>query len=109
MLFDAQLPQGDGSYRAFRYAWSATPLTRPAAVARKVDRSRISVFVSWNGATDVSRWQVLATGSRRVLATVRKSGFETQATIPGRAASVTVRALSRQGRVLASSMPAAVS
>jgi hypothetical protein len=109
LLFDAQLPQDDGSYRAFRYAWSAMPRTRPAVVAHIVDPSHLSVFMSWNGATDVSRWQVLATGSRKVLETVRRNGFETQAVIGRPVASVTVRALSPAGRVLATSMPATVS
>ena len=109
MLFDAQLPPDDGSYRAFRSVWSATPLTRPAAVARRIDPSHVTVFISWNGATDVSSWQVLATGSSKVLASVRRSGFETQVGIPGSPATVTVRALSPVGRVLATSLPAAVS
>jgi hypothetical protein len=109
LLFDAQLPQDDGSYRTLRYAWRAAPRTRPAVVAHLIDRSRITVYISWNGATDVSRWQVLANRSRKVLATVRKGGFETAAGLRGSASTVTVRALSATGRVLATSMPAAVS
>ncbi len=32
--FDAHLPTDDGSYREFTFPWSATPTTRPKAVAK---------------------------------------------------------------------------
>jgi hypothetical protein len=96
MVFDAQLPQDDGSYRVYRFPWKATPRTRPDAVVNAG-----AVYVSWNGATEVARWQVLAGGS--VVASARKSGFETRIPVSGGAGSLTVRALDAHGRVLESS------
>src|SRR5262249_17784090 len=61
-LFDAPLPTGWESYRAFRQDWSATPATPPAfALARS--GSHATVYASWNGATAVASWRVLAGSS----------------------------------------------
>ena len=59
LLFDARLPDDDGSYRVFRFPWSATPTTRPAVAARRTAPGSVAVYASWNGATTVRRWQVL--------------------------------------------------
>ena len=99
LLFDATLPQDDGSYRAYRFPWKATPRTRPDVVVQNG-----AVYMSWNGATDVARWQVLAGGS--VVASARRTGFETRIALPSSASTVTVRALNAKGHVLATSGPA---
>jgi hypothetical protein len=96
VVFDARLPIDDGTYRAYRFPWHATPATKPVAVVRAG-----AVYVSWNGATDVARWQVLAAGS--VVATAPRSGFETRIALTGGAD--TVRALDAKGRVLATVAP----
>jgi Arylsulfotransferase (ASST) len=96
LVYDAQLPQDDGSYRAYRFPWKATPGTRPDAVL-----SGGAVYASWNGATEVVRWQVLAGSS--VVASARKSGFETRIPVSSAAGSFTVRALDARGHVLGSS------
>ena len=101
LLFDAALPVDDGSYRVFSYPWSATPPTRPAAVGKRVSSTRVTIWVSWNGASTVARWQVAA-GGRAVAA---DSAFETRITVNSRAHTFTVRALSANGRVLARSNP----
>jgi hypothetical protein len=106
LLFDAQLPTDDGSYREYRFPWSATPRTRPVAVARRSSPGRVSVYVSWNGASTVASWQVLAGSSAASLspvATVRRRDFETRIDIDTSAGVVKVRALSSSGRVLSSS------
>ncbi len=89
------------SYRAFKDEWVGRPADRPRAVVREG-----RLYVSWNGATDVARWRVLAGGKR--VAEFSKSGFETSETIPSRARSVVVQALDASGRVLGSSGPARV-
>jgi hypothetical protein len=96
MLFDAQLPQDDGSYRVYRFPWKAAPRTKPDAVL-----SGGAVYVSWNGATEVARWRVLAGGS--VVASGRKTGFETRIAVSGSAGGLTVQALDARGHVLGSS------
>ncbi|MES1247417.1 MAG: arylsulfotransferase family protein [Actinomycetota bacterium] len=70
IVFDAALPRGGQSYRAFRSAWNGRP-TRPPDVAAQNG----SVHVSWNGATGVASWQLVEDG--RATQTVARTGFET--------------------------------
>ena len=63
------------------------------------------VYASWNGATGVARWQVLAgdvVHSLRSVASKHRNGFETAITAR-RTRFVAVRALSGAGKVLATS------
>ena len=109
LVFDATLPTDDGSYREYRFPWSATPRTRPSAAARHRSGGRVSVYASWNGATTVARWQVLAgahLGSLSPVAAVPVAGFETRITIRSSARLFVVRALDARGRVLATSRAA---
>ena len=106
LVYDASLPQDDGSYRVYRFPWQASPTTRPDLAAKRTSTSNVSVYASWNGATDVARWQVLAGSSPSSLhpvSTVPKVGFETRIDVSGSASTFGVRALSRSGRVLAAS------
>jgi hypothetical protein len=105
LLFDAALPQDDGSYRMYREKWKATPTTPPAVAARRTGPSTVSVFASWNGATKVARWRILAGqgGALSPIATVPRTGFETQANLTTTATTFAVRALNSRGRVLATS------
>ena len=63
--------------------------------------------MSWNGATDVARWEVLAGADRRVLLPVKTaswSDFETRIELLVAAPSyVAVRALDANGHMLATS------
>jgi hypothetical protein len=97
VLLDLRFGRGADSYRAYRYGWTGRPATRPAVAVRGR-----RLFVSWNGATEVARWQLLGGRSRaalRPLRTVRKRGFETAALAPA-APWLAVRALDRSGRTL---------
>jgi hypothetical protein len=108
LTFDASLPSGDGSYREFVFPWTATPKTRPAIAVRRSSPTRVSVYASWNGATTVARWQVLAGPSAASLAprtSAAKRGFETKLTLSSTATTFAVRALNASGRVLATSKP----
>ena len=110
LLFDAQLPDGDGSYRVLRVPWRATPRTRPALAVQRTGPGRVAVFASWNGATSVRRWQVL--GGREgaplaPLASGARRGFETRLDVATTATRLAVRALGAAGRRLATSAPAA--
>lgn len=94
------------SYRAFRFPWTGQPLTRPSVAGRR-GPGRTQVWASWNGATDVLTWQVLAgpTASRLapVGAPARNTGFETSIALPRGYRYVAVRALGSGNRVLARS------
>jgi hypothetical protein len=91
------------TYRAFRAPWSGQPLTRPALVAGKPTHGSTELYASWNGATDVASWQVLAGASLTSLAPVNSypsTGFETAILAPTIGPYVCVHALSASGAVL---------
>ena len=97
VLLDLEFGSGLDSYRAFRFGWHGYPRTRPAVAVR---RGRL--YVSWNGATEVRYWQVIAGATRpkmRPFRTVRERGFETVAPAPPRQLAV-VRAVGARGRTL---------
>src|SRR5207302_254158 len=84
------------SYRAYSATWTGTPAT-PPSLAVTPSGSGTTVYASWNGATGVARWQVLAGQSRSSLAVVgsaQRSGFETSMRVPRSAAYFAVRAMS---------------
>ena len=72
------------SYRAYKDAWIGRPRTNPDAV---VNRNR--VYVSWNGATEVTAWQLQVWDGRDFedmaftpIVEVDKDGFETTIDMP---------------------------
>jgi hypothetical protein len=93
------------TYRMLKAPWHATPKTRPALATAMRSDSRATVYASWNGATEVASWQVLAGSSSdnlRVVATARRSGFETAITLPAAASTgyVRIRAVNAAGTAL---------
>jgi len=103
VVFDASFTRQADSYRAYRFPWVGNPRDRPAIVVRKRGKGAV-VYASWNGATEVARWQVLGGQDRalRDVTTVAKHGFET--TIPVQAEGFyAVRALDTSGRTLGTS------
>jgi hypothetical protein len=105
VLFDARFPEGADSYRAYRCEWSGRPATRPSVTATAHD-GEVTVYVSWNGATEVAKWLVLAGRDARHLhavATVAKDGFETRISVRTKARRVAVRALDSSGEVIRTS------
>jgi arylsulfotransferase ASST len=82
VLFDAHLPPNWESYRAFVAPWSGQPATPPAvaAIAAPGAHGGVTVYVSWNGATEVASWNVFAgtaPTSMKPVASAAKAGFET--------------------------------
>jgi hypothetical protein len=106
LVFDAHLPSTYESYRAYRLVWSATPSTPPAlAVVRAAGGSGATVYASWNGATEVASWRVLAGASAAALAPAgqgARSGFETAIALAHAAPGdyVEVQALNAAGAVI---------
>ena len=108
LRFDARFtdPEND-SYRAYRFPWSGRPATPPAVTATR-SGIRTTVYASWNGATAVARWRVLAGPSADRLSAVgggARRGFETALTVAADEPFVAVAALDARGRVLARSAP----
>jgi Arylsulfotransferase (ASST) len=131
VVFDASFAPAD-SYRAYRFEWTGLPEEHPDVVVTPASDPRddrgaddgggddggdedggddaspadeeggLDVAVSWNGATEVASWRVLAgddTDDLEPVATVRREGFETAIRIPI-AGVVEVEALDASGAVL---------
>jgi hypothetical protein len=112
LLFDAHQPFDMSFYRAFRFPWSARPLSPPAVLASANNTGEETiVHASWNGATGVSAWRVLAgkhRGSLVAQSTIGATDFESSTTLPQRYDYVAVQALDSTGRVLGASRTAQV-
>ena len=107
-VFDARFVGANSSYRAFRYMWRGMPVTRPS-IATGVRGRTMTVYASWNGATQVARWQVLGGASASgltPLASSRKTAFETAIALPHSQPFVAVQALDAHGHVLGTSKAA---
>ncbi len=106
LVFDAHLPHKTESYRAYRFPWSGTPSDGPAVGAAVGAAGGVTVYASWNGATTVASWRVLAGPAASQLApatSAPKAGFETAIATPGKPAYVAVQALDAAGDVLGTS------
>jgi hypothetical protein len=106
MLFDASLLRKNKSYRAFRFPWSARPSDQPAAVAERTSENELELYASWNGATEIAIWEVLAgqhQGRLESLGQVPRNGFETAMVVRTSDPYVAVRAKDRSGRALGTS------
>jgi hypothetical protein len=111
LLFSATLPPWGESYRAFRFPWNGgRPSEEPALVAEKGTGAagEVTLYVSWNGATEVATWRALAGPSPdrlQPLASAARQGFETALTVHTTESYVGVQAEDDSGRVLANAKP----
>jgi hypothetical protein len=106
IAFDARLPHGGQSYRAFRFPWVGRPTDRPVIAFR----SR-ALYASWNGATEVASFQLLQGPSSSELQNgprVARTGFETMLTLAPQTGSAAVVALDATGAQLGRSATLAV-
>ena len=88
LLFDAHMPFDMSFYRAFRFPWQGRPLAPPAVAASLNNTGEETiVHASWNGATDVAAWRVLAgsaPASLKALSEIPSQSFESSLTLPKR-------------------------
>jgi hypothetical protein len=105
VLFDAHLPSSWESYRSYRQSWTGQPASPPAfSVSRS--GAKATVYASWNGATAVASWRVLAGGSAQSLAVAGaapRAGFDTAIALgraPAAGSFFQVQALDASGAVL---------
>jgi EmrB/QacA subfamily drug resistance transporter len=106
-LLQGRFPGPDLSYRSTLEPWVGLPLTKPAGAARQAE-GKTTVYASWNGATQVASWRVLAgssSGSLKVVASVAKSGFETAIPVAGSYRSFELQARGINGHVIGTSRP----
>lgn len=109
-LFDAHLPHKYQSYTVLKFPWVGTPSQPPQVATRPGShRGSLDVYASWNGATEVARWQLLVGPSPQALAPVSstlRSGFETKIASSSTQPYLAVRALGAYGQILGTSATA---
>ena len=109
--FDARFADGSVTYRAYRFDMVAQPKGRPATeVIRNADGS-LTLYVSWNGSTQVAKWQLVAgatAAAMKPVAAVRRTGFETAIPLPVKTGYVSVVALDAHGKHLRAAAPTAI-
>jgi hypothetical protein len=106
LRFDLVLPGDTDTYRAYRLPWVGRPTDRPAIAATR-DGDAVKVYASWNGATEVTHWELLAghsPGALTRVGIVERSGFETTLELPNTAPWIAVRAFAGTS-ALATSAP----
>jgi len=108
VLLDGRLGKNVQDFRTYFAPWSGQPKSLPAVIAKPDGSGALAVSVSWNGATEVSSWRVLAGPSSSALAPIasaRRSGFQTTITALTTGPIVEVQALNAQGAVIGTSAP----
>jgi hypothetical protein len=112
VVFEAQFPAPVESYRAFRFRWTGRPGGSPSLAITGAPGSP-TAYASWNGATLVASWQLLAGPDAGHLtplgaAAVRR-GFETAIPLPFSPEAAgpfyAIQARDAAGRVLGTSAP----
>jgi hypothetical protein len=106
VLLDGTLGKNVQSFRTYLYPWSGQAPGAPSVIAAPGAGGTIAVSVSWNGATEVASWRVLAGASPSALApaaSAAKSGFQTTIAAPAAGPYVAVQALDAAGTVIGTS------
>jgi hypothetical protein len=82
-----EMALGGLTYRAFRFDWDGMPAEMPrAAIQFNGNPSSVTLYASWNGATDIEEYDVYAgstSDSMTLLTTVPRTGFETTISLTG--------------------------
>jgi hypothetical protein len=105
VVLDGTLGHNVQDFRTYLASWSGHPTTLPALVAKRAG-AKVTAQTSWNGATEVSSWQLLGGASPSVLvalATVPKQGFQTTIAVSSSSQYVETRAFDANGNVLGTS------
>jgi hypothetical protein len=103
--------RGNAAYRIFTYPWEGHPTDRPR-VAVHHKNGKALVYVSWNGATDVHSWEILAGKSRskiKPIAQGRRTGFETAILVGNTGPYFAVSARDAAGHVIKTSKTVKIS
>lgn len=106
LLYAAQMPGSNYSYRAYRNDWVGMPFYPPSIGLISFNK-QITVFASWNGSTQTTQWQVFAGSKRKKLtlvASAARSGFETAIPVTTKKGPYfQIKALNSSGRVIGES------
>jgi hypothetical protein len=105
VVFDGEIARGNDNYRAYRMEWTGRPAEPPRVLATR-SGARVTARVSWNGATEVAKWQLLVDGSP--VGEADADDFETAISARTDATTIAVRALDADGEELVTSDPVPV-
>jgi hypothetical protein len=106
VVLDATLGKDVQDFDAFLAPWSGRPGTAPTLAVRPAGTGALAVAASWNGATEVTSWRVIAGPAPNTLQPVAdgaKTGFETTIVARTPGPFVAVQALDQTGAVLGTS------
>jgi hypothetical protein len=106
VIYDATLGENVQDFRTYFAEWKGTPKQRPALAIEGG-----TAYASWNGATEVASWRLLAGAGKTALspvATATSTGFETAIPSSGASGYAEAQALSASGAVLDTSAAVAV-
>ncbi len=107
VLLDGTLGKNVQDFRTYLFPWSGQPTSAPSVVAAPGSGGTIAVSVSWNGATQVASWRVLAGASSGALAPVataaKTAAFQSTIAAPSAGPYVAVQALDAAGAVIGTS------
>ena len=108
-MFTGAFALGVQSYRAFRFPWSAQPMTPPDMGNLPGPSGTVTIYASWNGATTVRAWRVLGGSTPQSLTVLDPGapdrGFETPIELHSEPRYFEVQALDAGGHVLGTSDP----
>ncbi len=105
VLLDGTLGKNVQDFRTYLSPWSGRPSGGPSVAVKPGSGGSLSVYASWNGATEVASWRVLAGASAGALApasSAARTGFQTTITTAA-APYLQLQALDASGAVLAAS------
>ncbi len=108
LVFNGRFPAAGTSYRAYRHEWVGQPAEPPALAVERGAGDAVTVFASWNGATEVATWRVVSGPNVAALAEVGaapRDGFETAIEVTTVDPWIAVEALDAAGEVLGVSEP----
>ncbi len=103
VLLDGTLGKSVQSFRTYLSPWSGHPTSPPSIAVQSRGGGAPTVDASWNGATEVASWQVLAGSSATSLApvaTAPRRGFQTAIPLSSAPAYVAVQALGAAGAAI---------
>jgi hypothetical protein len=103
LLVDGQFESETRSYRTFLSDWNGRPSGKPTMAARSDGNSGFVIYASWNGATEIDHWTVLAGTDQAALQPVGSqawTGFETTIVVSSDGPFFQVAAIDRHGNEL---------